>query len=83
MSIPTPQELAREQAPIVQRHIDLLAERLRATKVYYDGRYIIDKHGVPHEHQKAVAAAFEAKGWAVKWHDDQRDGTFVELTARR
>ena len=80
-TIPTPQELAREQSPIVQRHIDLLAEKLRATK-QLGGSYSIEKHGVPCEHHKAVAAAFEKRGWAVKWHDSQYDGTSVEFTAR-
>lgn len=80
MKIPTPQELVRDQAPIVQRHVDLLAEKLRATKTY-GGRYIIDRHGVPYEHQTAVAAEFRKAGWAVKWTDDQRDGTSVEFTA--
>lgn len=79
-TIPTPQELAREQAPIVQRHIDLLAEKLRTTTPY-GTRYLIEKHGVPYEYQTAVAAAFVKRGWAVKWTDDQRDGTFVEFTA--
>lgn len=78
-NIPTPQELAREQGPIVQRHIDLLAEKLRVTK-QYGGSYSVDRHGVPCEHQKAVAAAFKERGWAVKWHDSQIEGTSVEFT---
>jgi len=80
MSIPTPQDLIRDQAPIVQRHVDLLAERLRATKPY-GARFIVDNHGVPYEYQKAVAAEFVKHGWDVAWHNDQRDGSSVSFTA--
>lgn len=81
MAIPSPSDLKRDHAPIIQRHADLLAERLRESK-YCGGRYLVDNHGVPYEHQKAVAALFEAKGWVVSWHDDQRDGASVAFAAR-
>ena len=79
-TIPTPQELVSAEAPIVQRHIELLAARLRETKRYYDGSYIIDKPNVPSEHWATIVAEFGKRGWVAKFVDDQRDGMSFVLT---
>lgn len=82
--IPTPQELAAEQqaeaTPIVQHHVDLLTARLRETRPY-GGQYSIEKPGVPHEHQKAVAAEFIARGWSAEFVDNQYEGMSFVLKA--
>lgn len=85
-TIPTPQELALAQSqvagPIVQRHVELLAERLKSTKPY-GGSYVIDKPGVAAEHQKAVVAEFVARGWAAEFVDNQYEGMSFVLKAAK
>ncbi len=35
--------------------------------------------GIPYDIRKAVIADWNAAGWKVEWHDDQREGTWITM----
>jgi hypothetical protein len=79
MDIPTPTELRDLQntanGPLVDAAVsNIVAAMKRATT----GRIIVDIN-VDFSIRAMVAQRFVARGWGLKYWDDQRDGSSVEL----
>lgn len=80
--IPSPQQLRQSQeaanAPLIESAVGAIVAGMNRST---NGRIIVDV-SVPSHIRPLVTARFNAEGWLVKYHDDQRDGSSVEVTPK-
>jgi hypothetical protein len=81
-NIPTPQELIEQHRADLTPRVGAAVQRIVAelrSKRYAGGSVSIDLQKGEYELAEHLKQAFGARGWQAEIHDDQREGSFIQL----